>query len=36
MREQEAGGKLVVLVERGGRYLAYVHDPNAVTEDDED
>lgn len=36
VREQEAEGKLVVLVERGGRYLAYAHDPSAVTEDDED
>src|SRR6476646_5253468 len=36
VRAQEAEGKLVMLVERGGRYLAYVHDPNAPVEDDEE
>lgn len=33
--EQEAAGNLVVLGERQDRYIAYVHDPNAVAEDDE-
>ena len=33
-REHEAEGRLMMLVERTGRYLIYVHDPNAV-EDDE-
>jgi hypothetical protein len=36
VRAQEAEGKLVLFVERGGRYLAYVHDPSApVDEEDE-
>lgn len=35
VRAQEAEGKLVILVEREGRYLAYVHDPNAPVEDDD-
>ncbi|MGE0135336.1 MAG: hypothetical protein AB7U23_10420, partial [Dehalococcoidia bacterium] len=33
--EQEAAGNLVVLGERNERYIAYVHDPNAPTEDEE-
>ena len=33
--EQEAAGNLVVLGERNDRYIAYVHDPNAVSEDEE-
>ena len=36
VREQEAEGKLVLLVERMERYYAYVHDPNAVEEDEEE
>jgi hypothetical protein len=36
VREQEEAGKLVVMGERGGRYLAYVHDPNAISEEDEE
>ena len=36
LREQEAEGKLVVMGERGGRYLAYVHDPAAALEEDEE
>ncbi len=36
IREQEAAGNLVILVERSGRYMAYVHDPNAVYDDEED
>jgi len=35
VRAQEAEGKLVILVEREGRYMAYVHDPNAPVEDEE-
>lgn len=35
VRAQEAAGHLVVLGERGGRYMAYVHDPEAA-QDDED
>lgn len=34
LREQEAAGRLVLLAERGTRFLVYVHDPSA--EDDED
>ena len=33
IREQEAEGKLVLLGERKGRYLAYIHDPNAETDE---
>ena len=33
IREQEAEGKLVVLGERKGRYLAYIHDPNAESDE---
>jgi hypothetical protein len=36
VREQERAGNLVILVERNGRYMAYVHDPNAVYDDEED
>jgi hypothetical protein len=36
VREQEEAGNLVVIGERGGRYLAYVHDPNAAVEEDEE
>jgi hypothetical protein len=35
VRAQEADGNLVLFVEREGRYLAYVHDPDAPVEDDE-
>ncbi len=35
IEEQEAAGNLVVLGERRNRYIAYVYDPNAVTEDDD-
>ena len=34
IREQEAAGNLVLLGERKGRYLAYIHDPNAETDDE--
>ena len=34
VREHEAEGRLVMLVERDDRYLIYLHDPNAI-EDDE-
>lgn len=36
VREQEDAGNLVVLGERGGRYIAYVHDPNVIAEEDEE
>jgi hypothetical protein len=36
VHEQEEAGNLVIMVERGGRYLAYVHDPNAEVEDAEE
>lgn len=34
VREQEAAGRLVLLVERFNRFLAYVHDPAAQAEED--
>jgi len=34
--EHEAEGRLVLLVERAGRFLVYAHDPNASDEDDEE
>jgi hypothetical protein len=34
VREQEAAGNLVIIGERGGRYLAYLHDPTVVAEED--
>jgi hypothetical protein len=34
VRATEAEGKLVIMVERQGRYLAYIHDPNAETEEE--
>jgi hypothetical protein len=33
VRETEAEGKLVIMVERKERYLAYIHDPNAEDEE---
>lgn len=36
IQSEEAEGRLTVLVEREGRYLAYSHDTAAVDEDDED
>jgi len=36
VQEHEAEGRLVLLVERGGRFLVYAHDPNATDEDDEE
>jgi hypothetical protein len=36
VRDQEAAGNLVLLVERSGRYMAYVYDPNAVYDDEDD
>lgn len=35
IEEQEAAGNLVLLGERNNRYIAYIHDPNAVAEDEE-
>ncbi len=35
VREHEAERRLVILVERHNRYMAYVHDPDAPTDDDE-
>ena len=35
VRAEEAAGHLVLLGERDGRYLAYVHDPNATTDDED-
>ena len=32
IREQEEAGRLPLLVEREGRYLKYVHDPNETDE----
>lgn len=34
--EQEAAGNLVVLGERQERYIAYVHDPSAISDDEEE
>ena len=34
-REREAEGQLVLVVERGGRYLTYLHDPAADDEADD-
>jgi hypothetical protein len=36
LQEHEAEGRLVLLVERDGRFLVYAHDPNATEEDDEE
>ncbi len=36
IREEEAAGHLVLLGERNGRYMAYVHDPEAVYDAAED
>jgi hypothetical protein len=36
VREQEAAGNLVLLVERNNRYMAYVYDPNAVYDDEDE
>ena len=35
IRTTEAEGKLVIMVERKQRYLAYIHDPSAETDDEE-
>ena len=35
VREHEEAGQLVLVVERGGRYLTYLHDPAAADEEDE-
>ena len=35
VREHEAEGRLVVLVERKSRYMAYVHDPSISYDDDD-
>lgn len=35
VRAEEAAGHLVILVVRGDRYMAYVHDPNATDDGDE-
>jgi len=35
LREQDAADRLVLLAERGTRYLIYIHDPNAEEEDDD-
>ena len=35
VQEQEAAGNLVLFVQRGERYYAYLHDPNAIEEDEE-
>ena len=35
IREEEAAGHIVLLGERNGRYMAYVHDPNAPADDEE-
>lgn len=35
IRTTEADGKLVIMVERKQRYLAYIHDPAAETDDAE-
>jgi len=32
--EHEAEGRLVLLVERDGRFMIYAHDPNATDEDE--
>ena len=34
VQEHEAEGRLVLLLEREGRFLVYAHDPNATDEDD--
>jgi hypothetical protein len=36
VREHEAEGRLVVLGERKERYFAYVHDPSAEADEDEE
>jgi hypothetical protein len=36
VEEQEAAGNLVILVERNDRYMAYVYDPNAVYDEEEE
>lgn len=36
VQEHEAEGRLVLFVERGGRYLIYAHDPAAEDEDEEE
>jgi hypothetical protein len=35
VREHEEEGQLVLLVERDGRYLTYLHDPTVADEEDE-
>jgi hypothetical protein len=35
VKEHEAGGRLVIFVERAGRLLIYVHDPSATDDDEE-
>ena len=36
IRDEEAAGHIVLLGERGGRYMAYVHDPEAVYDDEDE
>lgn len=36
IREQEAEGRLVLLAERNERYLVYLWDPNADSDDEDD
>jgi hypothetical protein len=36
VRAEEAAGHLLLLGERGGRYLAYVHDPDTVVDDEDE
>lgn len=35
VRQHEADGHRVILVERNNRYMAYIHDPAAETDDEE-
>ena len=36
VRAEEAAGRLVLFVRRGGRLMGYVHDPAAVADDEDD
>ena len=35
IREQDGAGRIVLLAERGTRYLVYLHDPNAADDGDD-
>ncbi len=36
VRDHEAAGRLTLMVERNSRYIAYVYDPTAIAEDDDE